>query len=49
MKCMGVCLSHRGTLNALDKLGKDFDSHVHLWKANVVKMLLSSKVRKTIN
>lgn len=47
MKCMGVCLSHRSTLNALDKLGKDFDSHVLLWKANLAKMLLSIEVSIT--
>ena len=48
MKCMGVCLSHRSTLNAMDKLGKDFDSHVHLWKAEVAKLLLSAKVECTL-
>ena len=37
MKCMGVCLPDCGTLNALDTLGKNFDSNVHLWKANIVK------------
>ena len=44
MKCMGVCLSHRSTLNAMDKLGNNFDSHVYLWKAEVTKLLLSAKV-----
>ena len=45
---MGVCLSHRSTLNAMDKLGNDFDSHVHLWKAEVTKLLLSAKVECTL-
>ena len=44
MKCMGVCLPDRGTPNALDTLGKNFDSNVHLWIANIVKVLLSGKV-----
>jgi len=28
---MGICLSHRGTLNAVDEMGKDHDSGVLEW------------------
>ena len=36
-------LSHRSTINALDKLGKDYDYKVQLWQENLSKLL--SEVR----
>ena len=41
MKCIGVCLSHQSTLNALDKLGENYNRVVKAWQENIQKQLLT--------
>ena len=31
-----ICLSHKGTLNLIDEIGKDHDTLPKLWKSDLV-------------
>ena len=34
-----ICLSHKGTLNLIDEIGKDHDALPKLWKSDLVSRI----------